>query len=96
MPVKEDLLEILCCPKSMEALSVVDAAVIEKINEQIAAGGVTYENGDPVKEPLDEGLVTKSNDRIYAVKDSIPIMLVDESLPTAQLGGEVLDMLGAA
>lgn len=79
----------------MEALKVVDAAVIAKINEQIAGGGVTYENGEVLKEPLEEGLVTASHDRIYAVKDSIPIMLVDESLPTAQLGGEVLAMLGA-
>ena len=67
----------------------------EKINEQIAAGGVTLENGDALKEPLEEGLVTASHDRIYAVKDSIPIMLVDESLPTAQLGGEVLSLLGS-
>jgi uncharacterized protein YbaR (Trm112 family) len=95
MPVKEDLLEILCCPKSMESLKVIDAAVIAKINEQIAAGGVTFENGEALKEPLEEGLVTASHDRIYSVKDSIPIMLVDESLPTAQLGGEVLALLGS-
>ncbi len=95
MPVKEDLLEILCCPKTMAPLKVVDTAALEKINERIAAGGIVYESGAPVKEPLEEALVTVNNDRLYAVKDSIPVMLIDESIPTAQLGDEVIALLRA-
>ncbi len=95
MPVKDDLLEILCCPKTMAPLKVVDAAALAKINERIQAGGVTYESGAPVKEPLEEALVTVDNERLYAVKDSIPIMLIDESIPTAQLGEEVTALLRA-
>ncbi len=93
MPVKEDLLEILCCPMSMERLRPVDNAVITKINEQIAAGQVQYENGDTVKEPLEEMLATVDGKRLYGVKDSIPIMLVDESIPAAQLGEDIMALL---
>ncbi len=95
MPVKDDLLEILCCPLTKKPLQVVDEETISRINERIAAGEVNYENGDPVKEPLEEALITVDHDRLYAVKDSIPVMLVEESIPTAQLGPEVLSNLPA-
>lgn len=93
MPIKEDLLEILCCPKSMSPLKLVDAAAIARINERISTGGVQYEGGADVKEPLEEALVTVDKDRLYAIKDSIPVMLVDESIPTAQLGAEVVSAI---
>jgi uncharacterized protein YbaR (Trm112 family) len=95
MPVKEDLLEILCCPKSMTPLKVVGAEAIAMINERIQAGGVEYEDGSAVKEPLEEALATVDNERLYAVKDSIPVMLVDESIPAVQLGEEALAALSA-
>ena len=93
MPVKEDLLEILCCPLTKQPLKVVDEETIFKINERIAAGDVNYENGNPVKEPLEEALVTVDHERLYAVKDSIPVMLVEESSPAARLGAEILSRL---
>ena len=43
MPIKEDLLEILCCPKTMERLRPVAAEVLARINERIASGQVRYE-----------------------------------------------------
>lgn len=96
MPIKEDLLEILCCPLSKKPLKVVSQEAIAGINERISAGGIQYESGAPVKEPLEEALVTVDNERLYAVKDSIPVMLVEESIPAAQLGEEILGKLSAA
>lgn len=95
MPVKEDLLEILCCPKSMAPLRVVDAASIALINERIAGGGVQYESGAPVKDPLQEALVTVDGQRLYAVTDNIPVMLIEESIPAAQLGESLVARLAA-
>jgi|GEM_PF-1583881 len=93
MPIKEDLLEILCCPKSMERLEVVPPDGVASINERIAAGQVKYESGSPVQDPLQEALITVDAQRIYAIKDSIPVMLIDESIPTAQLGDELTGQL---
>jgi uncharacterized protein YbaR (Trm112 family) len=95
MPIKEDLLEILCCPKTMTSLRIVGADALAKVNEQIATGQVQFESGEPVKEPLEEALVTVDAQRLYAIKDSIPVMLIDESIPVSQLGDEVIASLSA-
>jgi uncharacterized protein YbaR (Trm112 family) len=92
MPVKEDLLEILCCPLTKTPLKVAAPEALNRINERIAAGEVRYESGAVVKDPLEEALVTVDHQRIYAVKDSIPVMLIDESIPTAQLGAEIVSL----
>ncbi len=95
MPIKPDLLEILCCPLTKTPLKVVDAGALARINERIAAGQVRYEGGAPVTEALQEALVTVDNQRLYAIKDNIPVMLIDESIPAAQLGDEILSLLQA-
>lgn len=86
MPIKEDLLEILCCPLTKTPVRVLEAAGVAAVNARIEAGQVKYENGNAVEEPLEEALITTDGARIYAIKDGIPIMLVDESIPAAQLG----------
>ena len=93
MPIKEDLLEILCCPKSMERLKVVGPDAVARINDRIAAGQVHLENGAEAKEPIEEALVTVDAKRVYVVKDSIPVMLIDESIPAGQLGEEIVALL---
>lgn len=86
MPIKEDLLEILCCPETKEGLQLVEPETLRRINERIAAGEVRYQSTQPVREPLEEALITLDGSRIYAIRDSIPVMLVEESIPAAQLG----------
>lgn len=95
MPVKEDLLEILCCPLTKAPLRVLPAEIVEKINDRIAAGQVELAGGAVVKDPLEEALITVDNQRVYAVMESIPVMLVDESILTEQLGEEILSQLPA-
>ena len=85
MPVKEDLLEILCCPLTKTPLKVAAPEALSRINERIAAGEVRYESGAVVKDPLEEALVTVDHQRI-------PVMLIDESIPTAQLGVEIVSL----
>ncbi len=95
MPVREDLLEILCCPLTKAPLKMVPAEALARINERIAQGEVRYENGAVVKDRLEEALVTVDHQRIYAVRESIPVMLIDESIPTAQLGAEIVALFEA-
>jgi|YNPMSStandDraft_1061717.scaffolds.fasta_scaffold06810_3 uncharacterized protein YbaR (Trm112 family) len=95
MPVREDLLEILCCPLTKSPLKLVPQEVLDRINERIAQGGVRYESGAVVKERLEEALVTVDHQRLYAVRESIPVMLIEESIPTAQLGAEIVSLFEA-
>ena len=89
MPIKDDLLEILCCPETKKPLKMVPDEVVQEINEKVAASQVKYTSGSEVKDPLDEALVTVDGERIYVIRDSIPIMLVDECILSAQLGEEI-------
>jgi len=95
MPVREDLLEILCCPLTKAPLKMAPQEALARINERIAQGEVRYESGAVVKERLEEALVTVDHLRLYAVRESIPVMLIEESIPTAQLGAEIVALLEA-
>lgn len=79
--VDQSLLDILVCPETKQPLSVADAAVLERLNAAIRQGGVQNRGGQEVSTPIDEGLVRKDGSVLYPVRDDIPIMLIDESIP---------------
>ena len=79
--VDQSLLDILVCPETKQPLSVADSALLERLNAAIRTGGVQNRGGQAVATPLDEGLVRKDGSVLYPVRDDIPIMLIDESIP---------------
>lgn len=85
MPISEDLLQILCCPRTKVPVKMLPAEQLAKLNEAIAKGGVKNQDGSPVEGPLQEGLVTEDGKTVYRIDDSIPVMLVDQGIPTDQL-----------
>ena len=78
--VDKELLDILCCPETKQDLTLITGAVIEKINQRIKEGGVKNRGGQLVKEPIDSGLLREDRQYIYAIREDIPIMLIDEAL----------------
>ena len=85
MPVDGKLLEILCCPVSKIALGRLERSRLEKLNRAIAAGEVSYVDGDTVTEALKEALITEDSKVIYAVIDDIPVLLAEKGIGTTQL-----------
>ncbi|MDA1313215.1 MAG: Trm112 family protein [Acidobacteria bacterium] len=81
MPISEDLLEILCCPRTKVPVQVLPADQLASLNERIAQGGVTHQDGSPVATPLQEGLITEDGETVYRIEDDIPVMLVDQGIP---------------
>ena len=79
--VDQSLLDILVCPETKQPLSVADSALLERLNAAIRTGGVKNRGGQAVATPIDEGLVRKDGSVLYPVRDDIPIMLIDESIP---------------
>jgi len=77
------LLEILCCPETHQGLAPADAALVELLNRQIAAGQLRNRKGEAVKEKVDGGLVRADGKVVYLVRNRIPIMLIDEAIPLA-------------
>lgn len=82
--VDAELLKILVCPEDKTPVREADAALIEKVNAAIAAGTVKNRAGEAVDQAIDGGLIREDNAYLYAVRDDIPIMLIDESFPMSQ------------
>ncbi len=79
--VDQSLLEILVCPETRQALRTADAELLERLNASIREGSVKTRGGERVTEALGEGLVREDGLVLYPVRDDIPIMLIDESIP---------------
>ena len=84
--VDPELLEILVCPETHQAVRSAGAEVLERLNGAIRSGGVTNRHGDAVSEPIDEGLIREDDKVLYPVRDDIPIMLIDEAIELDALG----------
>lgn len=79
--IDQSLLEILVCPETKQPLRVADTELLARLNASIAEGSVENRGGDVVSEPVEEALVREDGSYLYPVRDDIPIMLIDESIP---------------
>ena len=79
--VKPELLSILCCPETHQALKAASPQAVADLNQKITAGAVKNRAGQIIKEPVDGGLVREDGKFLYAVRNDIPVMLIDEGIP---------------
>ena len=80
-----ELLKILCCPETRQPLRPADAALVQRLNEQIASGELRNRAGQLVTRKCDGGLVRQDGRFLYPICQRIPILLIHEAIP---LGGE--------
>jgi uncharacterized protein YbaR (Trm112 family) len=80
MPIDNELLEILICPESQQVVSLASAQILEKLNSEIDAGRLRNRGGDVVKNHIMEGLLREDGKILYIIEDSIPVMLIDQSV----------------
>ena len=81
--IDAELLKILSCPETHQELRLAEPAVIERLNQQSAAGTLKNRSGAVVSEKLDGGLVRADGRFLYPIRQQIPIMLIDEAIPLA-------------
>lgn len=81
------LLDILVCPASRQPLALLEPAGLEALNQAIATGGVKRGDDAIQAQPLREALVTRDRRTVYRVDDGIPVLLAEDAIATAQVGG---------
>jgi uncharacterized protein YbaR (Trm112 family) len=79
--IDPELLKIMCCPETHQSIALAEQALIDKLNQQIAAGQLKNRAGQPVKEKIDSGLMREDKKFLYPIRNNIPIMLIDEAIP---------------
>jgi uncharacterized protein YbaR (Trm112 family) len=83
--IDQELLGILCCPKTKVPVEMLSEDKLKTMNERIGRGEVKTVDGKKVDTALDAGLITEDGKTIYRIDDDIPIMLIDEGIPADQL-----------
>lgn len=76
-----ELTAILRCPETRQALAVADAALIARLNAQLAAGVLRNAAGQGIAAQLEAGLVRADGRALYPVRNGVPVLLVDEAIP---------------
>ena len=75
-----ELLEILVCPETKQALKLADDGTLERVNRAVKAGALKNQGGNRVKDRIEEGLLREDGKVLYPVRDDIPVMLLDEAI----------------
>ena len=83
--VDPELLEILVCPETHQAVRPAEGELLDRLNQAIRSGDVTNRGGDEVTDPMEEGLVREDDKILYPVREDIPIMLIDEAIELDKL-----------
>jgi uncharacterized protein YbaR (Trm112 family) len=81
--ISHDLLSILCCPETKQALFEADVSLIEKLNQKIEKKQLKTRGGEVVSQRIEGGLIRADKQFLYAIRSDIPIMLIDEAIPLA-------------
>jgi uncharacterized protein len=83
MPIDSELLKILCCPETRQALRLAEPELITKLNHQVTSGALKNHSGQSVKEPLEAGLLREDRRVVYPIRNGIPVLLIGEAIPLA-------------
>ncbi len=82
--IDADLLEILCCPETRQALEPASEELVASLNARITRRELRDRGGRLVDEPIEAGLVRKDQEWVYLVRTGIPVLLVDAALPNSR------------
>lgn len=85
MSIDKELLAILCCPETKQAVSLAEESLIQKVNAAVARGDVKNLGKRSVSDELDAGLIRADRKILYPIRNDIPVMLIEEGIPLEQI-----------
>ncbi len=77
--LSKDLLDLLVCPETKQALRLMSIEEIQVINQRISQNLVRSRKGDVVSDLVSDALLREDGLFAYPVRDDIPIMLIEEA-----------------
>lgn len=80
------LLDILVCPATGSALTLLEPQKLEQINAQISSKQLRYGDGSAVEQTLEAGLITSDGNTAYRVDNGIPVMLPERGIACEKNG----------
>lgn len=78
--VDKELLELIVCPQSHQALREAPGELLARVNERIARGELANQGGTRLQVPLQEALVRVDGNVLYPVLDGIPMLIAEEAI----------------
>ncbi len=75
-----EFVKILVCPDNRTPVRVASEKEICDLNQRIEEGILQNIGGRKVNEKIDGGLIREAGDRLYPVRNNIPVMLVEEAI----------------
>jgi uncharacterized protein YbaR (Trm112 family) len=81
MPIDPEFLQILRSPDTRKPLRCAEPAELDVVNRLIGSGRARNRAGEPVRDPLEGGLVPEGEAVVYPIRDDIPILLKHEAIP---------------
>jgi uncharacterized protein YbaR (Trm112 family) len=66
--VDDDLLQILCCPVTHQALRIADQATLSDASAKASR-------------PITEGLIREDGRMLYPISNGIPLLIPEEGIP---------------
>jgi uncharacterized protein YbaR (Trm112 family) len=87
MPVNPELLEILVCPETQQAVAPASDEILDRLNAEIDQNRLRSRGGQRVTTRIAEGLVRDDGKILYVIDDGIPVMLIEESIELPIDGG---------
>ena len=84
--IKEELLNVICCPETKEDLVLADQDLVDKINSLIDSGEIESRIKQKITKRRAGGLIQKESRRfLYPIRNEIPILIIDESIPLEKI-----------
>jgi uncharacterized protein YbaR (Trm112 family) len=80
MLLSDEIIKILCCPKTKLPLKLLDQSAIDKINKEIENGELKYFTGDTVHDKIDGGFLRIDGKLLFPIKNEIPVLIMDEAI----------------
>lgn len=75
-----EFLQMLVCPEDKTSLRLATAEELQAVNEGILSHSLQNLGGQEVREALTGGLVRTAGDRLYPIREEIPVLLVEEAI----------------